>query len=185
MAPAGPLILLLLMAIACREEERTPGPPPSVPVPPTLSGRGVGCLTIGAPLAGLAPECRIVADRVVPGPEGMRERQVAVVVGADTVTATIVADSVWRLDVTTPAIRTEHGFGAGMAAADLIARSGSRVIGGEGRLFITLADQCGLSFELGPVPRELLALPPARAAERIPTGTRISRVLVFGCQGRT
>ncbi len=105
-----------------------------------------------------------------------------IVVGADTVTATIVGDSVWRAEVTAPDLRTADSIGVGTSAAALLARSGSRVVGGEGRLFITLSDHCGMSFELGQLPREVLALPPDRAAARIPGGTPVSRVLVFGCE---
>ncbi len=187
MAPAGALILVLLLATGCREAKRPPGSSPSAPPsPPTaISGRGVGCLAIGFPLAALPPECRIVGDRIVPGPEGSQERRVDVVVGADTVAATVVGDSIWRLDVVSRTLRTHDGLGVGSPAAELLARAGSRIIGGEGRLFVTLPDECGLSFEVGAVPRELLALPPERAAERMPDTATIERVLVFGCEGRT
>jgi hypothetical protein len=184
MAPAGTLILLLLLAMACREEGRPPGPASSEPAPLTLSGSGVGCLEVGAALADLPSECSIVADRVVPGPEGTAERRIDVLAGADTVAATVVGDSIWRLDVTARTVRTAQGLGVGTPAAELLARTGSRIIGGEGRLFVTLPDLCGLSFELGPLPRELLALPPDRVAGRLPPETEISRVLVFGCRGR-
>lgn len=183
MAPSGTLILLLVLAAACREAPPPPsGTPPGGPARLELSGSGVGCLAIGVPLANLAAGCRIVADRVVPGPEGSQERRVDIVVGVDTVSATIVGDSVWRAAVTTPNLRTSDGIGIGTTAAALLGRSGSRVIGGEGRLFITLSDHCGMSFELGPVPRDLLGLPPDQAAARIPGETRVSRILVFGCE---
>ena len=184
MAPSGTLILLVGFAAACREAPPPPPPAtlPAGPAPLELSGSGVGCLAVGAPLANLAAGCRIVADRVVPGPEGTQERRVDIVVGVDTVSATIVGDSVWRAAVTTPNLRTSDGIGIGTTAAALLGRSGSRVIGGEGRLFITLSDHCGMSFELGPVPRDLLGLPPDQAAARIPGETRVSRILVFGCE---
>ncbi|MGE5927638.1 MAG: hypothetical protein ACM357_09800 [Gemmatimonadota bacterium] len=185
MAPARALIVLALLLAGCREEERASGPPPAAAAPPALSGSGVGCLRIGAPLAALPPGCRIVADRVVPGAEGMQERRVDVIVGSDTVIATIVADSVWRLAVTAPTLRTGDGLGPGTPAAELLRQAGSRIIGGEGRLFVVAPRHCGLSFELGSLPRELLAVPPDRVASRLPPGTAISRVLVFGCAGST
>jgi hypothetical protein len=115
----------------------------------------------------------------------MPERRAQVIVGTDTVIATVVGDSVWRLAVTDPALRTVDGIGVGSTAAELLQRRGSRIIGGEGRLFIVLPDQCGLSFELGSLPRALLALPPESVAGRIPPGTTISRVLAFGCAAST
>lgn len=181
MAPAGALIVLAVLLAGCRQDSRAAGTPPAEETPVVLTGDGVGCLRIGAPLAALAPECRIVADRVVAGPEGAPERRADVVVGTDTVIATIVGDSVWRLAVTAPALRTADGIGAGTPAADLLRRHGSRIIGGEGRRFIVLPDQCGLSFELGSLPRALLTLPPERLAGRIPPGTVVSQVLAFGC----
>ena len=181
MAAARALILLAL--VACREDTPARAPEVAAP-PPRLTGDGIGCLSIGAPLATLAGECRIVADRVVPGPEGTQERRVDIAVGADTLTATIAGDSVWRAEITSERVRTADGIGVGTAAGELLARSGSRVVGGEGRLFITLEDHCGVSFELGQVPRELLGVSPEQAAERIPRESPVTRVLVFGCGSR-
>ena len=181
MAAARTLTLLLAAAAGC---DRTT-PAPDRPVPPeaskpVLAGEGVGCLRIGVPLAALSAECEIVADRTVAGPEGMEERRADVLVAGDTLAATVVRDSVWRVAVTVPSLATADGLRVGSAAAAMLGRLGSRVIGGEGRLFITLADHCGMSFELA-VPRELLALPPDQAAGRIPSGSRVMRILLFGC----
>lgn len=149
-----------------------------------LSGDGAGCLRIGVPLAALPAGCEIVADRMVPGPEGMAERRADILVAGDTLAATIVRDSVWRVAVTVPTLATAAGLSVGSEAGEMLGRQGSRVIGGEGRLFMTLADHCGMSFELA-VPRELLALPPDEAAKRIPPGSRVSRILLFGCEEPT
>jgi hypothetical protein len=149
-----------------------------------LDGNGYGCLRVGAPLADLGGACRIIADRTIPGPEGMPERRADVLVGGHTFAATVVRDSVWRIEVTTPAPATHDGVGVGTAADRLLARSGSRVIGGEGRLFVTLAEHCGMSFELGELPADVRALPADQARTRIPSDARVSRVLVFGCEGR-
>ena len=185
MAAARALALALLALTACRDEERVPfrgEAPPARRI--VLEGVGIGCLRIGMPLAALGGACRTLADRTVAGPEGMPERRVEVELGADTLVATVVRDSVWRAEVTTPRFRTEDGVGVGSSAVQLLARPESRLIGGEGRLFVTLPDRCGLSFEIGDVPREVLALPPEAAADRIPASSRIARVLVFGCGRR-
>ncbi|HEU4827570.1 MAG TPA: hypothetical protein VFT04_00100 [Gemmatimonadales bacterium] len=177
--------MLVAFAAACGEESppaREPAVPPPVPV---VEGDGIGCLRIGASLAGLPAECRILTDRTIPGPEGMPERRVEILVGSDTVPVTVVGDSLWRAELTAPGLRTADGLAVGSSASELLARPGSRVIGGEGRLFVTLADHCGMSFELGGVPREVLGLPPEAAAERIPPGTRVSRILVFGCEDQS
>lgn len=178
-------VTLLALAAACGEDPPPPRDPAPAPAPATVvEGGGIGCVRIGAPLAALPGECRILSDSIVPGPEGMPERRADILVGLDTVAVTVVGDSLWRAEVTAPALRTTDGIGVGSSAGDLLALGGSRVVGGEGRLFVTLADHCGMSFELGDVPREVLGLPPDRAADRIPSGTRVSRILVFGCEQR-
>jgi hypothetical protein len=182
MAAARALTLILAATIGC---DRMTPPPRNVASPPAsrpvLAGDGVGCLRIGVPLAALSAGCEIVADRMVPGPEGMVERRADIIVAGDTLAATVVRDSVWRVAVTVPTLATADGLGVGSEAGAMLQRQGSRVIGGEGRLFITLADHCGMSFELA-VPRELLSLPPDQAASRIPSGSRVTRILLFGCE---
>ncbi len=178
------LVALVATASGCEREAGSRGEPPQArpSEPMSLEGNGLGCLRIGAPLAALTGECRILADRVIPGPEGMPERRVDVLVGGDTVGATVVSDSVWRVEITTPRFVTIDGAGIGTAAARLLERPGSRVIGGEGRLFITLDDRCGMSFEVGGIPPDVRALPAEAARERFPAGAHVSRILLFGCE---
>jgi hypothetical protein len=187
-AAARPLTVLLAAVAACplvagcEPDTAERGPPR--PAPPaealTLEGAGLGCLAIGAPLAALTGECRILTDRMLPGPEGEPERRAEILVGGDTVVATVVGDSVWRVEVTTPRFVTSDGVGVGSPVDRLLVRPGSRVIGGEARLFITLADRCGISFEVGGIGADVRALPPEEAVERI-GGARVSRILLFGC----
>jgi hypothetical protein len=178
-----PAVALVFAVTACeRGTEGRGNPRPAPPVEAVaLEGAGIGCLRIGVPLAALPGECRILADRMIPGPEAMPERRADILVRGDTVAATIVADSVWRVEITTPRFVTSDGIGVGSPVTDLLERSGSRIIGGEGRLFITLPDRCGMSFEVGGLPADVRALPPEEARGRIPPAAQVSRVLLFGC----
>jgi len=190
MAAARALMLLVPAAVfgatatACeREAAEQPGRRAAQPATPiALDGAGLGCLRIGAPLAALPGECSILGDRTIPGPEGMPERRVDILVAGDSVSATVVRDSVWRVEITTPRFLTGDGLGVGTAAARLLERPGSRVIGGEGRLFVTLDDRCGMSFEVGGLPPEVRALPAEAARGRIPAAAPVSRILLFGCE---
>ena len=179
-----PAVAFAATATACEGEaaeqaERRPAQPAA---PIAFDGTGLGCLRIGAPLAALPGECRILGDRMIPGPEGTPERRVDILVAGDSVGATVVRDSVWRVEITTPRFVTRDALGVGTAAARLLERPGSRVIGGEGRLFITLDDRCGMSFEVGGLPPHVRALPAAAARARISAAGRVSRILLFGCQ---
>lgn len=164
----GAGLLLTLIACSPRAESRAP----------TISGQGVGCLTIGAPVAGLAAPCRVLDDRTGPGAEGMPERRIVVSLGADTLTATVVADSVWRIEVDGSRLRTSDGIGVGSGVRELLERPGSRMIGGEGLLFVTLSGHCGMSFQ---VPLDGLSQIPEEAAREVTPEARVSRVLLFGC----
>jgi hypothetical protein len=184
---AARFALIALVLAGCADDGRTPAPggdtASGVPAPPSMSldGSGAGCLRVGTTLSALAPGCIVISRDTVPGPEGMPEDRAEVRVGRDTVHATLVGDSVWRIEVTRPGLTTDDGLGVGSTARALLDRPASRVVGGEGNLFVTLGDRCGMSFELGGLPADVRALPADQARSRIPAGTTISRILIFGC----
>lgn len=185
MAARAAITALLCLSAGCRydgERRREPAeePPAQIPIPaPTLSGSGVNCLAVGLPVASLPPDCVLLSDSTGSGPEGMEERRVHVRIGTDTLAATVVNDAIWRIEITGPAIRTRDGLGVGSDAHELLQRPGSRMIGGEGRLFVVNAGHCGLSFEVSD-PR-LSGLGADSAAGLVEPGMTVSRVLAFGC----
>lgn len=185
MAARAAIAALLWVAAGCGSDaeprrQSTGEPPAQVPIQAlTLSGSGVGCLKLGSAVMSLPPDCVLLSDSTGPGPEGMEERRVHVRIGTDTLAATVVADAIWRIEVTDPTIRTRDGLGVGSSAQALLQRPGSRMIGGEGRLFVVNGAHCGLSFEVSD-PR-LAGLAADSAAGLIAPGMIVSRVLAFGC----
>jgi len=169
---------------------RTPVNPPSEAEPSVVQARacgidggivvtrdGIGALRVGATMTDIRARCGIVRDGSGRGVEGMPERRIAVDLGRDTVDAVVVDDRVWRIHVDGPAFRTTDGLGVGTTVAELRKDRVARVLAGEGSMFVTLADQCGLSFELGGV-----AFGPERPASELPADARVVEVLVFGCE---
>ena len=138
---------------------------------------GIGRLRIGATIDDVRAGCRIVRDTMRVAGEGMRERRITVDLGRDTVETVVVEDRIRRIHVDGPAFRTADDMGVG-TTVDALRRSGSaRVLAGEGSMFLTLADECGLSFRLGGVP-----FGPERPAADLPGDGHVVEVLVFGCE---
>lgn len=149
---------------------------------PALSDSSAGCLQIGATPADLGRGCRVLSDRRGPGPEGMPERRIAVASGTDTIEATIVNDSVWRIEVLSKSFRTSDSLGVGTSVTRLLANPEARGIQGEGGLFVVRPDHCGLSFELAATAPDSIAGRPADDIVRmLPPQTPVRRVLVIGC----
>lgn len=142
-----------------------------------LTRDGIGALRVGASVTDVRARCNVVRDATRRGVEGMPERRIAVDLGRDTVDAVVVDDRVWRIHVDGPAFRTADGLGVGTTVAELRKDRVARVLAGEGSMFVTLADQCGLSFKLGGV-----AFGPARPASELPADARVVEVLAFGCE---
>jgi hypothetical protein len=111
------------------------------------------------------------------GNEGLPERRIAVVVGVDTIEATIDNNRVWRIEVETPRLRTADSLGVGTTASALNQRGATLAVG-EG-VFAILPTHCGLSFQLNNV-----NVAQGRSWRTIPDSARVSRVLVFGCPPR-
>lgn len=158
-------------------------------VRPSLSGEGIGELHVGRPAAEIAARCVVLTDTVVPGPEALPEREMSILVaGTDTVVATIVNDSVWRLQLESTGIRTVDSLGVGSRLADLL-RSGrgrARGVEGEGQLFVLLEEHCGVSFrvdlEIGEAQHR--AEWSAVDLARLDVMARVDRLLVVGCRVR-
>jgi hypothetical protein len=142
-----------------------------------LEGDGIGRLRVGATLADVRGECAIVSDVTGPGAEGMQERRIAVDLRRATVEAVVVDDRVWRVHVEGSAFRTAEGLGVGSTVAELRRDRTARVMPGEGSMYVTLADHCGLSFRLSGVP-----FGRARPVEDLPADGRVVEVLAFGCE---
>jgi hypothetical protein len=172
------LIFMVLSACAGHEARQgVPDDPLACGATRLLTGDGIGDFRVGASVDQVRARCDVVFDTSLKfGTEGMPERRLAVNFGHDTVQATVDRDSVWRIEVLTPAFRTRDSIGVRSKFADLRGK-GIRFLGyGEGGPFVSLADDCGLSFELentNGLVRKLADIPP---------GATVSRVLVLGCQ---
>ena len=142
----------------------------------TLTGDGIGELRVGESIDQVARGCRIVRDTIVRGAEGMRERQLLVDLGRDSVMVVVDSNRVWRLHVRSPDFRTTDSIGVSSPASSL-RRPGARLLTGEGAYFVTLPSHCGLSFRLSGVEFGRL-----RTVEQIPNSATVSEVLVVGCR---
>ena len=173
-------VAVLLATTACGGESARPIPNArtcAVVDSARLSGNGLGALRVGAAVDEVRAACGVVVDTTLEhGNEGLPERRIAVLVGNDTVEATVVSDSIWRLELTTPRIRTVDSLGVGATAGMLRAKGAKLAVGDRG-VFALVPNHCGLSFQLSGVD------PASSEWSRIADSTSISRVLVFGCEG--
>ncbi len=182
------LIAALAACGGAGEEEAAPAAGADAPVAladcgidgaPRLSGDGIGALRIGETVKQVTLACHVLRDTTGRGPEGAEERALLVQIGPrpDTVRAVVVSDSIWRLHVTSTGPRTADSLGVGSTARELRSRPAARLIRGEGGLFITMRDPCGLSFRLEPPdPGGSVSL--ARLADSV----RVREVLAIGCR---
>jgi hypothetical protein len=116
--------------------------------------------------------------------EAIPESVAVLVVRGDTVRAVHDGGRIVRLEVRTPTFRTADSLGVGTTLARLLREPGVSAVGGEGALFVVVPRHCGVSFglaeagELGDAPTDSIV--PAQLRQ-LPRDTRVSEVLVFGC----
>ena len=148
----------------------------------TLTGEGVGALRIGATVQSLRERCRIVRDTTVRDIEGQPQRTLAVLAGDDTLTAEVLDDRVWRLQVTTPSPRTADSLGVGVPLERMLRLPEVRGLRGEGTLFVVSPRYCGLSFQLSDSGMdENVSDWTPEALRRLSPSTFVTRVLAVGC----
>ena len=190
------LVLPVILLAACPREDASRADTTAVPAETAsaadvrscdargarLTGDGLGALRVGATLASVREACRVVRDTVAEGPEAQPQRELTVVTGADTLTAIVVNDAIWRVHVADPDIRTADGFGVGTPASAFRSLEGASVLVGEG-VFVTVPSICGLSFRLsGDADIGVVASRPERERlAALPPATRVVEVLSVGC----
>lgn len=149
-----------------------------------LTGSGIGDLRVGAPTATIKERCLVLADTTRAGPEGTSERVLIVRLSSDTVTATVVDDEVWRIEIATPRFRTADSLGVGSRVAMFRGLRDLQAVSGEGPYYLLTASHCGLSFALPPqaVPGTLYGQTLEGAGLRLLADSlQVHAVLVSGC----
>lgn len=145
--------------------------------------RGIGVLQVGATVELLGERCRLVKDTVVTGVEGMPGRQLYIVILGDTVVAEVEQDTVWRIRLTTERFLTGDSLGVGTPAEDLTSREGARALVGEGEIYLTIEEACGVSFRLDGVSYSNVASAssPESAVMLVPDTSMVDLVLLIPC----
>lgn len=147
----------------------------------TLQGTGVGELRIGRSVEEIERACAVLWDTTGRDAEGNSARAIGVRIGHDSVQAEVVDDRIWRLTITTPTLRTSDSLGVGTPLARLLVAPGVRGLNGEGFVFVTMPEHCGLSFQLSTTAAAPRSGWTRAALQRLPAGTHVTRVLVIGC----
>jgi hypothetical protein len=148
---------------------------------------GIGRLKIGMPADSVKAACHVVSDTVRPGPEGMSQRVLVVAFGHDLLDAEIVNDSVWRLDVRSPAFKTPDSVGVGSPVGKLLAHwMAAEGVSGEGNFAVVSRIDCGLSFILdGKIPELRGRKWTEEELAKLPSDTHVKRILVYKCPNRS
>ena len=166
------------LALGCAERAPTPAS-----AAPRLKGDSVGPVAIGVSRTELGRAGRVVRDTMELGDEAIPESVAVVVVGGDTLRAILDSARVYRIDVTTPHVRTADSLGVGTTLARLLREPGVHAFTGEGAVYVKVPRQCGLSFRLadaGELGDALDSVGPAQLRQ-LPGTTPVSTVLVLGC----
>lgn len=148
-----------------------------------LSDDGIGDLKTRRRVEDVKRLCDVISDSMQPGTEGQTERVLVVRLGSETVTAIVVNDRVWRIDVRTPRFNTVDSLGVDTRVRRLARMNGARFDPGEDGVYGFVAAHCGLSFRFS-----LPLRPPAGGQwtaarmEKAHGDAAVDRVLVVGCR---
>lgn len=147
------------------------------------AGPGFGVLHPGTPVGEVQRACTVARDTTVRDLEGMPQRQLHIALGPDTVVAEVVADSVWRLRLTSPRFVVQDSIRVGMPASVLTYLQGARALIGEGEIYLTIPEACGVSFRVTGADYAYVAGAdtPERAAARVADSASVDLLLLVPC----
>ena len=147
---------------------------------------GIGALKLGMPADSLKAICPVVFDKVRQGPEGMIQRVMLVAFPPDAVEAEIVNDSVWRIDIESPAFKTRDSVGVGSPLREVLAHLvAAQGVTGEGNFAVVDRSDCGMSFILnGGIPSPSGRVWTKKDLATLPSARQVRRILVYRCPGR-
>lgn len=147
-----------------------------------ITETGIGELQVGRTVAAVKHMCNVTRDAAEPGYQGMTERVLTVLLGADVVRATIVNDIVWRLTITQPRFATADGLQVGTPLSQLASMKGVEIAEGEDGLYLLPPSHCGVSFRFSIQSRAPSGLAWSAARLRAEHGAaRVDRILVSRC----
>lgn len=148
-----------------------------------LTDYGIGELKPGRSVAEVKNLCEVVSDAMQPGPEGQSERVIVVALGAERVSATVVSDKIFRINLRTARFRTTDSLGVDTPLRRIAKMRGAQFAPGEDGVYGFAADHCGLSFRFS-----LPLRPPkggqwtAATIDRDHGDAVVDRVLVVRCR---
>ncbi len=183
------VVLLLAGLAACAGPDARSGEPVTAdtvgaasgsapPDGPLITGTGVGCVRIGAPVEDVRRECDVVGDTTL-HLEGQPQPALQVALEGDTVIAEAVDDRIWRIRIVSPGLSTADSLHVGTPVRDLADLPDAMVSWGEGQSFLIAPSHCGLSFAIDGLPYR--AQPwTAEELASLEDSVRISMILITG-----
>ncbi len=147
-----------------------------------ITETGIGDLQVGRTVAAVKQRCKVARDAAEPGYEGMTERTLTVLLGEDTVRATIVNGIVSRLTITQPRFATADGLRVGTRLSQLASVKGVEIAEGQDGLYLLVPAYCGVSFHFSIQSRTASGRPWSAARLRAQYGTaKVGRILISRC----
>lgn len=146
-------------------------------------GDSVGPIRLGMALDPLRRACPIVHDTTVPAAIGPAERQLSVLLGADTAVVTMHIGRVYEILLTSGAFQTADSVGIGTPLRVLLARPLVKGYGVGGQLLVQSPSECGLTFGIaGHYPDLPDGKKDSATLARVPPTAVVDRIRIDGCE---
>jgi hypothetical protein len=146
-----------------------------------LTDLGIGDLQVGRTTASVKRSCAVVRDAIEPV-EGIPQRVLRIVIGGDTIRATVLDDLIWRISITSPRFVTRDGIRVGTPISRVVTEKGVSMMEGEDGLYVLVPTHCGISLRFAFPSRA----PPGQAwtptlLERLHGNAVVNKIFVTHC----